>query len=257
MSPGKVPKELDRIVDRVLNYDPAKSRQDEVPAPEVETWSVLIENVFANADMRLDATHFDPKTAGAVAGLRKAGLTLIPLLDFASVELRSQFTRIWAQDREHGIPYLNATDLLSLLALGAPAGGMRYLSNATDTNVESLIIHEGWLLMTCSGTIGRVFYVPKRLDGWVATHDLIRIVPKDTGTVGYLHAWLSTPVAQAQILSHAHGGQIDHVTDAQVSGILVPELSDRKVKKINADVIAALASREKAIEALTDVWQEP
>lgn len=255
MSPGKVPKELDQIVDRVLSYDPSK--KDEVTPPEVETWDVLIEDIFANADMRLDAAHFDPKTAGAVEGLRKAGLKLVPLSDYASVELRNQFTRIWAQDREHGIPYLNATDLLSLLALGSPAGGARYLSNATDTNVESLIVHEGWLLMTCSGTIGRVFYVPKRLDGWVATHDLIRVIPNDPGTVGYLHAWLSTPVAQAQILSHTHGGQIDHVTDSQVSGILVPELPDRKVKKINGDVIAALASREKAIEALTNAWQEP
>ena len=78
--------------------------------------------------------------------------------------------------------------------------------------------------MTCSGTIGRVFYVPKRLDGWVATHDLIRIIPKGDSLAGYLYAWLSQPDAQTQILSHTHGGQIDHVTDKQVGTVLVPRL---------------------------------
>ena len=222
----------------------------ETPAVSVESWSVSVEEIFKNADVRLDATHFDPKTAGAIEELESAGVKLKPLSGFAAVELRSQFTRIWAKDIEHGLPYLPATDLLSLLALGVPAGGPRYLSHATETNIDSLIIREGWLLMTCSGTIGRVFYVPKRFDGWAATHDLIRIMPKEDETAGYLYAWLGTPVAQAQILSHTHGGQIDHVTDDQVSGVLVPELSRRKARAINDTVIKALQEREKAIEAL-------
>ncbi len=221
----------------------------------VESWSVPIDEIFTNADVRLDATHFNPATASAVQELHESGIKLQPLSSLASVELRGQFTRVWAQAREHGLPYLNATDLLSLLALGVPAGGPRYLSHVTDTNVESLVIHEGWLLMTCSGTIGRVFYVPKRLDGWVATHDLIRIVPNKAGMAGYLYAWLGTPVAQCQILSHTHGGQIDHVTDSQVAGVLVPLLSASQIKSINAAVMKALHARENAIETLTNAWQ--
>ncbi|CCD28627.1 hypothetical protein CAGGBEG34_100020 [Candidatus Glomeribacter gigasporarum BEG34] len=60
---------------------------------------------------------------------------------------------------------MNATDLMSLTGIGNFSGNPRYLSKETDVDMEELIIHEGWLLITCSGTIGRVFYVPKRLDG--------------------------------------------------------------------------------------------
>lgn len=258
MSPrGKIPPELDQIVGKVCSHDPSKAPAESDIAPlSVESWSIPIDDIFTNADMRLDATHFDPKTVGAIQELRKSGVKLEPLSDMALVELRSQFTRIWAQNRAHGLPYINATDLLSLMALGMPAGGLRYLSNATATNIDGLVIREGWLLLTCSGTIGRVFYVPKRLDGWVATHDLIRIVPNEAGMAGYLYAWLGTPVAQAQILSHTHGGQIDHVTDDQVASVLVPRLSSEQVKRINADVMKALRAREKAIEILTNAWQE-
>ena len=250
MSSSKVTKELHRTA-----KVPSDSEFPNQTSILVESWAVPIDKVFSNADIRLDAAHFNPATANTVQELRDSGLELKPLSKLASVELRNRFTRIWARDREHGLPYLNATDLLSLLALGVPAGGLRYLSYVTDTNIESLVIHEGWILMSCSGTISRVFYVPKRLDGWVATHDLIRIVPKQTDMAGYLYAWLSTSVAQSQILSHTHGGQIDHVTDAQVAGVLVPLLPPSKIKTINTRVMKALRSREQAIESLNSAWE--
>jgi len=200
--------------------------------------------------------HFDPAVASAIKELKQAEHETIRLSDLASVELRNQFVRIWAKDAEHGIPYLNATDLLSLLALGIPASGQRYLSYKTETNSKGLVVHEGWLLMTCSGTIGRVFYVPQRLDGWAATHDIIRIVPHDQGITGYLYAWLSTPVAQAQILSHIHGGQIDHITDEQVAGTLVPKLPAKQIREIHEKVMKALHAREQAIQTLVNAWPD-
>ena len=212
-------------------------------ALSVESWAVSVDKIFSDAEVRLDASHFDPDCENSLQELRLSGLELKPLSGLASVELRSRFTRIWAEDRKHGIPYVNATDLLSLLALGLSSGQARYLSHATDTNVKSLIIRKGWLLMTCSGTIGRVFHVSKRLDGWVATHDLIRIVPRKAEMTGYLYAWLTTPIAQSQILRHTHGGQIDHVTDEQVADVLVPILSPKQIESINTKVMRALLSR--------------
>ena len=232
-----------------------RPKKNDSPALLVESWAVSVDKIFSDADVRLDAAHFDPDCNNSLQELRKSGLELKPLSDLASVELRNRFTRVWAEDRKYGIPYVNATDLLSLLALGLPSGQTRYLSHATETDIESLIIRKGWLLMTCSGTIGRVFYASKRLNGWVATHDLIRIVPDKTEMAGYLYAWLTTPMAQTQILSHTHGGQIDHVTDKQVADVLVPMLSQKQTENINAKVMRAILSREKAIEALTNAWQ--
>ena len=220
----------------------------------VEWWSVPVSDIFSNEDVRLDAEHFNPTVSNAIRELRESGVELAPLSELASVELRGQFTRIWARDSDHGLPYLNATDLLTLFALGAPASGPRYLSYATATDLESLVIREGWLLMTCSGTIGRVFYVPQRLDGWAATHDLVRIIPHDAGMTGYLYAWLSAPLARSQVLSYTHGGQIDHVTDAQAASILVPILPREQIERINQEALNALQARESAMETLMKAW---
>ena len=238
------------------------------PEPEAETpfisagsrgeavelaWSVPVERVLSDPALRFDSPHYDPAVDAVVSRLRASGLPLSPLSDLARLHLPGQFARVWANDAEHGTPYLNATDLLSLFALGLPSAGPRFLSRFSETDIEALRIRKGWLLMTCSGTIGRVFAVPERLDGWAATHDLIRIVPP-SGMVGYLFAWCSTSAARAQILSHTHGGQIDHVTEEQVAGLLVPRLPEKRVREIDRRVVEALEARERALEDLLDAW---
>lgn len=240
----------------LANYKPVELVIEETAKPIVKTWLISVTSIFENSEFRLDATHYDPSVSEAKLKLKNSGYETVPLSSLADVYLRGQFTRIWAGDEEHGLRYLNATDLLSLMALGVPSGGSRYLSYATETNLDALIVREGWLLMTCSGTIGRVFYVPKRLDGWAATHDLIRIVPKRDGITGFLMSWLNSSIAQSQIMSHTHGGQIDHVTDVQVGKVLVPILSENVITSINERTLNAINARDNAMESLLEVWQE-
>lgn len=244
---------FDPVLDAILGV-PEKSKS--IPGknmPPVESWSVPLQDIYDNKDIRLDACHYDRKTASALNELRKCGFPLEPLSKMADVKLPGLFTRIWAEDASHGLPYINASDLMSLIGLGTPGGDTRYLSRETDVDIQNLIVHEGWLLMSCSGTIGRVFYVPKRLDGWVATHDIIRIIPKKGIPVGFLHSYLSSSVAQKQILGHTHGGQIDHVTDKQIGSVLVPCFSDDIIQDIHKKTMRALKLRERAIETLAEI----
>lgn len=225
----------------------------DVPKPDVQVWSISIEDVFRNSDQRLDASHYDLELAAALRELKDSGFPLVPLSELAELHLPSMFTRIWADDNKYGIEYINATELMSLAGLGVPSSSQRYLSKQTDTNIDSLLVREGWLLLTCSGTIGRVFYVSKRLHLWAATHDIIRIIPKKETHTGFLYAYLSSEVAQKQILSHTHGGQIDHITDVQISKILVPDFGSAKIKKIHEQTMSALYMREQAIQELHQV----
>lgn len=221
--------------------------------PEVETWAIPLQDIYDNSDIRLDASHYNRQTAIAIQELENSKSSLKPLSELANVRLPGQFVRIWAEDKAYGLPYVNATDLMSLTGIGNFSGAPRYLSKETAVNMQELVIYEGWLLMTCSGTIGRVFYVPKRLDGWVATHDLIRIIPGPDIQVGFLHAYLSSPVAQKQVSGYTHGGQIDHVTHHQIGGVLVPILSKDKEDELHKRTLRALEQRESAIAALSEI----
>lgn len=221
------------------------------PERQIKTWSMPMRRILSDDGVRLDANHFDPEIDAEIDRLQATGFELRRLEDLATLTLPKKFTRVWADDSKHGIPYLNATDLLGLFSLGM-SSNPRYLSRVSDVDIESLVVREGWLLITCSGTIGRVFYVPRRLDGWVATHDLIRVVPKRPGLAGYLFLWCSGPSAQRQILGHTHGGQIDHVTDVQVAHTLVQLRPDNEIEAINQTVLRALEGREMALETLAE-----
>ena len=247
MSTGPVQRALDTSTDGVLAYQPDKP---DVPAPK--HWSITVDRIFADSGLRLDASRFDPDLERCLADLKASGLQLTTLDDLADIQLPGRFERVWAKDHQNGLPYLNATDLLSLFAIGMPSN-TRYLSHKTEVDIDALIIRQNWLLMTCSGTIGRLFHVPQRLDGWAATHDLIRIKPQ-AGMVGYLFAWCMTSTAQTQILSHTHGGQIDHVSDSQVGGIIVPMLPDEKARSLDRTVLKALRAREQGLKQLENLW---
>lgn len=238
---------FDEIVDAVPVENPSAAPSK--VAPSVKAWAIPLKSIYENEDVRLDATHYDREVTAILTELRRSKFPLKPLTDFASVRLPGQFVRIWADSSEYGIPYVNASDLMSIAALGI-GEEKRYLSKKSEVDIDELIIHEGWLALSCSGTIGRVFYIPKRLDGWVATHDLIRIVPHEKNTAGFLHAYLFSSFAQTQILGHTYGGQIDHVTEIQVGSILVPELPDDLLKEIHKKTMTALLAREQAIQSI-------
>lgn len=212
-------------------------------------WSVPLADVVEQKQVRLDAEHYDPLVIENDKRLRGLGLNLKPLSNFADVRLPSMFTRIWAKDKQYGVPYINATDLMSYFALGVPAQE-RFLSRASEVKMENLIIREGMILISCSGTIGRVFDVPKALDGWAGTHDIVRIIPHEPSYRGFLRAYLTSSLAQTQILSHTHGGQIDHVTDEQVGSCLVPELPMTTIRLISELADKAAKSRTEGLALL-------
>lgn len=245
--------QFDQMVDAVLG-DGAGIALPERVKPEVEAWSVPLKDIYQNEGMRLDATHYDRETATALQTLKGFKCPLKLLSEIADVRLPGQFVRIWAKGKDFGIPYLNASDLINLNAMGTLGEGARYLSLKTNVDIEELKIRKDWLAVSCSGTIGRVFYIPPRLDGAAATHDLIRIVPHAETLVGYLYAYLCSPLAQSQILRHTHGGQIDHVTDIQVGSILVPWLVD-KMEDVHKKVMHALRAREQAIISLVETTE--
>ena len=216
-------------------------------APQPVGWTTPASDIYGNTYARLDAEHYDPDTKGVLQTLE--GLSLTPLGEWADIDLPGQFTRIWADDATHGLPYINATTLMYYTAFGVP-DKMRFLSRATEVDISRLILAEGTLLVTCSGTLGRVYVVPPSIAGWAGTHDLVRVCPHNAALTGYLLAYLRSVFAQMQLLGDGYGGQIDHLTDKHVASCLVPELENGVMLKIAAEVSAGEQARYNGINRI-------
>ena len=103
---------------------------------------------------------------------------------------------------------------------------------------NQLILNENMILITCSGTIGKVTIVPKHWEGWTANQHIIRVVPINNEIAGYIHAWLSSDYAYPLITRYTYGMNVDEIDDKQVSKISIPLLNDENTQmEINCKVL--------------------
>ena len=131
---------------------------------------------------------------------------------------------------------------------------LKYLSPASHRNIDMIVIRTGWLLVTRSGTVGRVAICPPEWDGWAASEHIIRIVPDETKCPsGYLCSFLTSSLGQAQLSANIHGAVVDELTDEQVRNVLIPvpdkEVGIDFVRSIDRDMKRAIALKSQAIAA--------
>lgn len=168
-------------------------------------------------EVRLDAGRYNPRLIKAIHILRESGRRLEHLVDITdSVFIPPRFKRVYVEAK-HGVPFLQGSHVVHF----QPAD-LKYLSRSSH-KLERWIVHEGWLLVTCSGTIGRTMICPPEWDGWAASQHILRIVPNEKKCpAGYLCAFLSSPFGQAQLTANIYGAVVDELTEEQAGGILVP-----------------------------------
>lgn len=150
-------------------------------------------------------------------------------------------------DNENGIPLIGTSSSLQIRPTE-----MKYLAKDEVANDEELIIQKNWLLLARVGTYGGIFgkvaFAWNNFEGYVASDNIIRIVPDDNKVdPAYLYAYLSSQYGYSQIVQIKHGAAqaaLDHV---EVSNILIPIPSEKQQKDIGDLVRQAYDLRAEAI----------
>lgn len=162
------------------------------------------------------------------------------------------FSRIWVKDREHGIPYLAASDtVLANLDTG------QFLAKKQAIEMPYLFLKKGWILVTCSGTLGNTSYTNGHYEGRIATHDLIRIVPdEEILPGGYVYAFLSSKYGYYQITQSQFGGVVKHINATQAGQIKIPLIPKEIVSKADTMIEESARLREEAQTILRQADKE-
>ena len=214
----------------------------------IESFTVSSSLVTSTEGLRLDASFYNLGVIQALTMLAASGMELMALGDVTErVFMPTRFKRTYVSE-DHGIPFLQGSHVVQL----EPAD-LKYLSTAAHQNLEPYIIRHGWVLMTRSGTTGRVTLVPPEWDGWAASEHIFRIIPRSGGRcpAGYLATFLSSPLGQAQLSAQVYGAVVDELTEDQVRSIRIPIPTTRgqslKVKKVDEWMMEALDQRAEAV----------
>lgn len=192
---------------------------------------------------RLDASFHLPVAQAAVQQLREGKYPLAQLGDVAQrIFIPPRFKRIYVAP-EYGVPFLQG----SHIPLMKPYD-LKYLSRrANERYIDECLIHKGWILLTRSGTVGRLMLVPSALESWAASEHCLRIIAdSEHVNPGYLAAFLMTPYGQHQLTSKIYGGVVDELTEHDTAAVCLPDAPWDVQRRIGNLVLQVFEKKEAA-----------
>lgn len=162
-----------------------------------------------------------------------------------SIVLPGRFKRHYV-DEDNGIVFFGGKQLYEL-----DPSNKKYLSRMkhSDRVRNDLEIRTNTILITRSGTIGKVTIAPEHWNNWIPNEHIVRLFPATDEIAGYLFAWLSSEYAFPLITRYTYGAVVDEIDNKQVSQVSVPLLQNEATqRKINDMVLEANAKRTEAYD---------
>ena len=163
-----------------------------------------------------------------------------------------RFSRHYVNDPKHGVPFLGSTDILA-----ADLSGLSMISKKQVKAHPELLIDEGWTLITCSGTIGRMVFSRADMKGMTGSQHFMRIVADRTKIPpGYLYAYLSSRFGVSLIISGTYGSIIQHLEPNHIEDLPVPRLGDSIESQVHELVHKAASNRVEASNLFEESVQD-
>jgi type I restriction enzyme M protein len=113
--------------------------------------------------------------------------------------------------------------------------------------ISKLYIKRGMILITDSGTVGRVVYGTAYHHGAVGTNNLIRVVIEDEVLRGYVYQFLQSKLGQHQLKANIYGAIVDHIEPDDVKQIFIPIPKDKAtLESIGLPALRSVELQEQA-----------
>ena len=209
---------------------------------EVRNYAVKLSSL----NNRLDGSYHVPIVYAIIKRLRKTAAEITTIADpqiSKDIILPGRFKRVYVE-KDQGAIYFSGKHISEL-----DPSDKKYLSFSQHDNRirKQLTSSEGMILITCSGTLGRIAYVPKHWDGWVMTHDIIRLVPTSHNIAGYIQVFLSSDYGQLLILRNSYGAVVQHIEKDHIAKTPIPFLKNQSIQEEINDL--ALVANKKRTHA--------
>lgn len=138
-----------------------------------------------------------------------------------------RFKRNYVSSEKNAVPFLGGANITEQIV-----STKKFISKS-DPHYNQLVVKEGWILITRSGTTGIVSIVPKNWDGYAISEHVIRIIPDETKENGnYIYAFLQSDYAKKQLSKQVFGSVIDEISPEAVGKLIIPSLPPKEKETI-------------------------
>ena len=202
---------------------------------------------LSNLNNRFDGSYHIPLVDCIKEHLSKYAESVTTIGDknvSEDIILPGRFARTYVEEGQ-GTLFFGGKQLLELYPTTK-----KYLSTSIHSKRinEQLYIKENMILVTCSGTIGRVNIAPKHWENWAINQHVLRIVSNNS-IAGYIFSWLNSEYGKVIINRNIYGSVVDEITDKHLSTVMIPLLHNKAVQTRINDLV--LEANKKRYEAYT------
>jgi type I restriction enzyme S subunit len=194
---------------------------------------------------RLEAGFYGSEGYRALRAMENSGFEVGRVKDIARVRWFGPFARDYVEDEEAGTPFLTSSTMMS-----AKLERKKFISKLTR-DLERLMISDGTILVSCSGTIGNVALCTKEYSGWALSQDAIRVDPCHQLDRGILYAFLLSDLGQFLVTRNKSGSVVEHLYANDIESLPVPRLPIELRRKLSECIERSSERRTKA-NALMD-----
>lgn len=122
----------------------------------------------------------------------------------------------------HVEPYYTPTAVLQEKGESIKLFDISLASRNQLNTINAVRVFRGDIVVTRSGTIGRVAYITQRLNNAIVSDDLIRIRIKNEFIRYYVYSFLQTKAAYDQMIRNEYGAVQQHLEPNHIRDILIP-----------------------------------
>lgn len=202
---------------------------------------------LSDSDRRFDGSYHNPLCAEIIKQFKKANVELTTCGDprvSKNIILPGRFKRYYV-DKEYGYPFLSSKNIFQVNPVG-----MNHLSKAKHKRqVHQISLQENMILVTRSGTVGRVLISPKYFDDSTATEHIIRLIPSNDINPGYIYCFLASDYGHILLKKFTYGSVVDEIDDKHMANVPFPIPKDKSlINNIGNMVLDANKKRNEAWE---------
>lgn len=197
---------------------------------------------LSRTDWRLDCSYHSTAYDVLIGILKTSAAKIVPCGSMEiseAIVLPTRFKRTYVGS-SFGLKFIGGKQINEL-----NPSSEKYLAHSSLDSELKFVANS--VLVTRSGTIGKVALVPQHWENWIGSDHIFRIIPADNDIAGYLYCWLNTDYAQQLIKRNTFGAVIDEIDAGQLAKIEIPLLkNESKQKEINGKVLKANELRYQA-----------
>ncbi len=180
---------------------------------------------------------------------KRISASTYPLLTIGAVTDRiwhaGRWKRVYVDDPTTGITLLGSSAMLK-----GDLSHEKLVSKKYTEDIPDKILQAGWILISCSGTIGNCAFTNAQHAGKLASQDVIRLKPNNILGAGLVYAYLASKYGYVMLTQGTSGSVIQHIEPENVEVIPIPQFEDSFQAEVNKLIEDSSRLRDEAIVEL-------